>query len=81
MDSQRLKYFAQLESKPYSDQQQLITYSFNEEERTIVGSMEEKGDQIYLYEYRGEYIGTEFFISFSKHSISYKFIAIDKVAP
>jgi hypothetical protein len=81
MDSQRLKYFSQLESKPYSDQQQLITYSFNEQERTIVGFMEEIGEQIYLYEYRGDYIGTEFFISFSRRSISYKLISIDKRIP
>jgi hypothetical protein len=41
--------------------------------------MEKKG-LIFLYEYRGEYIGIEFFISFSKESISYKLIKVeDKV--
>jgi hypothetical protein len=79
MEQNRLKYFSQLSSKPYSDQQQLITYSFNEHERTIVGYMEEIGEQVYLYEYRGGYIGTEFFISFSRRSISYKLISVDKV--
>ena len=42
--------------------------------------MQEKEDFIYLYEYRGQYIGIEFFISFSKKSISYKLIKVDEIA-
>lgn len=81
MDSKHLSYYSTHESKPYSDQQQVIAYSFNQEERTILGFMEERGDLIFLYEYRGKYIGTEFFISFSKNSISYKLLGVNEVAP
>lgn len=42
--------------------------------------MEEKEGQIYLFEYRGLYVGTEFFISFSKQSISYKLIEVNEMA-
>jgi len=38
----------------------------------------EKNNRIYLYEYRGKYIGNEFFISFSKESISYKLIKVEE---
>lgn len=41
--------------------------------------MEEREDLIYLYEYRGKYIGIEFFISFSKNSISYKLLKVDQM--
>jgi hypothetical protein len=41
--------------------------------------MVEKNNRIYLYEYRGKYIGNEFFISFSKESISYKLIKVEEV--
>ena len=58
----------------------MITYSFNNEEKTITGIMMEKEGLIYLYEYRGQYIGIEFFISFSKESISYKLIKVDEPA-
>ena len=76
MNSKHFDYYAKHESRSFSDQQQVITYSFNDNEKTIIGAMEEKGDLIFLYEYRGKYIGTEFFISFSKNSISYKLIKI-----
>jgi len=42
--------------------------------------MMEKKDLIFLYEYRGEYVGIEFFISFSKESISYKLIKVEEVS-
>lgn len=58
----------------------MIKYSFNEKEQTIIGHMEEKEGQIYLFEYRGLYVGTEFFISFSKQSISYKLIEVNEMA-
>jgi hypothetical protein len=61
------------------DQQQLITYSFNEKEQTITGIIEEREGLIFLYEYRGKYIGTEFFISFSKNSASYKLIKVNEI--
>lgn len=53
------------------------TYSFNNVERTVTGLVQERENQIYLYEYRGKYIGTEFFISFSRESVSYKLIKMD----
>ena len=59
----------------------MITYSFNEQEQTIVGIMEEREGLIFLYEYRGKYIGIEFFISFSKQSISYKLLKVDDMTP
>ena len=78
MERKHFDYYAKYENKSFSDQKQVITYSFNDDERTIIGAMEEKGDLIFLYEYRGKYIGTEFFISFSKNSISYKLIKVDR---
>ncbi len=76
MNSKHINYYAQLKVTSFTDPQKLITYSFNDEERTITGIMLEKDDLIYLYEYRGQYIGVEFFISFSKNSISYKLINV-----
>ena len=76
MERKHIDYYTKHEGRSYSDQKQLITYSFNDHERTIVGAMEEKDNLIFLYEYRGKYIGTEFFISFSKKSISYKLIKV-----
>ena len=76
MHKNYLNYYTSHEEKTFPDQKQLITYSFNEVERTIIGIMEEKEDLIYLYEYRGKYIGFEFFISFSKKSISYTLIQV-----
>jgi len=64
MNSKQVDYYAKLKTRFISDQKQRITYSFNDEERTITGVMQEKEDFIYLYEYRGQYIGIEFFISF-----------------
>jgi hypothetical protein len=77
MNSKQVDYYSRLKPKLFSDQKQRITYSFNETERTITGIMQEKEDFIYLYEYRGQYIGIEFFISFSKNSISYKLIKVE----
>ncbi len=77
MNSKQVDYYSKLKTKLFSDQRKRITYSFNEMERTITGIMQEKEDFIYLYEYRGQYIGIEFFISFSKKSISYKLIKVD----
>jgi hypothetical protein len=79
MNSKQADYYAKLKSRLFSNQTQRITYSFNDIERTITGIMQEREDFIYLYEYRGQYIGTEFFISFSKKSISYKLIKVDEM--
>jgi hypothetical protein len=71
-------YLAKHKSKSFDDAKQRITYSFNDVESTIIGQMEEEGNNISLYEYRGKYIGTEFLISFSKNSISYKLLNVDE---
>jgi hypothetical protein len=71
-------YLTKHKSKSFSDAKQRITYSFNNVENTIIGQVEEDGNYICLYEYRGKYIGTEFLISFSKSSVSYKLINIDE---
>ena len=65
-------------SKSFADLKQRITFSYNNIESTIIGQVEEEGNQIFLYEYRGKYIGTEFLISFAKNSASYKLINIDE---
>ena len=78
MQHKHFDYYSTFEQTPLPDQKQLITYSFNDKERTITGIIQEKEGHIYLYEYRGKYIGTEFFISFSKKSISYKLIKVDE---
>lgn len=70
-------YLVKHKSRSSSDDMQKITYSFNDIESTIVGHMEEEGNNICLYEYRGKYIGTEFLISFSKNSVSYKLLSVD----
>jgi len=77
------EYLVKHKSKSFSDSKQRITYSFNNIESTIIGSLEEEGNIICLYEYRGKYIGTEFLISFAKDSVSYKLIKVDEkeVAP
>lgn len=80
MDRKQFEYYTKHESKSFSDHHQLITYTFNENEKTIIGAIEEKDNLIFLYEYRGKYVGTEFFISFSKDSISYKLIKVDEIA-
>ena len=80
MNSKQVDYYAKLKPKFFSEPRQRITYSFNDTEKMITGIMQEKEDYIYLYEYRGKYIGIEFFISFSKKSISYKLICVDEMA-
>jgi hypothetical protein len=79
MHGKNFDYYSSYQPKSFP-QKHLITYSFNEVERTITGVMLEKNDLIFLYEYRGEYIGTEFFISFSKESISYKLIKVEEMS-
>jgi hypothetical protein len=71
------EYLIKHKSKSFADTKQKITYSFNDVEQTIIGSVEEDGNIICLYEYRGKYIGTEFLISFAKNSISYKLLKVD----
>jgi hypothetical protein len=80
MGTKSFNYYASPQTKSFPDQKQLITYSFNEQEQTIVGRMEQKEDCVYLYEYRGEYVGIEFFISFSKNSISYKLLKVNEMS-
>ena len=79
MHNKNSDYYSNYEPRTFPDQKQLITYSYNETERTITGIMLERKDLIFLYEYRGEYIGIEFFISFSKESISYKLIKVEEL--
>ena len=79
MQKNYLNYYTRHAEKTFPDQKQVITYSFNEVERTIIGRMEEKEGLIYLHEYRGTYIGFEFFISFSKKSISYTLIQVKEM--
>ena len=67
-------YLHSRKAKIFADNRQRITYSYNNVENTIVGYVEENGDLICLYEYRGQYFGTEFLISFSRNSASYKLI-------
>ncbi len=80
MSTKYFNFYTRHEEKSFPAQKQLIKYSFNEKEQTIIGHMEEKEGQIYLFEYRGIYVGTEFFISFSKQSISYKLIEVNEMA-
>jgi hypothetical protein len=79
MRAKTFNYYSEYKTEILPDKKQLITYSFNEKESSITGVMLEKRDLIYLYEYRGEYIGNEFFISFSKESISYKLIKVEEM--
>jgi hypothetical protein len=74
-------YLAKHKSRSFSDAKQRITYSFNDVENTIIGQMEEEGNNICLYEYRGKYIGTEFLISFSRNSVSYKLLNVEEDEP
>jgi hypothetical protein len=66
-------------SRGVTDHLQAITYSVAGVEHTITGIMEEVDNYIYLYEYRGKQTGTEFFISFSKDSSSYKLIDVQDI--
>jgi len=79
MHSKAFNYYATYETEVLPDKKQLIKYSFNDIETSITGVLLEKNNRIYLYEYRGKYIGNEFFISFSKESISYKLIKVEEV--
>ncbi|MEO8173518.1 MAG: hypothetical protein ABI581_10560 [Sediminibacterium sp.] len=78
MKQSNFEYITKHKSKSFSEARQRITYSFNNVENTIIGQVEEDGNNISLYEYRGKYIGTEFLISFSRNSVSYKLINIDE---
>ena len=78
MHSKAFNYYAAYETELLPERKQLITYSFNDIENSITGILLEKNNRIYLYEYRGKYIGNEFFISFSKESISYKLIKVEE---
>lgn len=78
LNNRNFEYITKHKSKSFADAQQRITYSFNNVENTIIGQVEEEGNYICLYEYRGKYIGTEFLISFSKYSVSYKLINVEE---
>jgi hypothetical protein len=67
-------YLTNHKGKVFTAARQRITYSYNNVENTIIGYVEENGDLICLYEYRGQYFGTEFLISFSRNSASYKLL-------
>jgi hypothetical protein len=67
-------YLTKHKAKVFTDPRQRIIYSYNNVENTIVGYVEEDGDLICLYEYRGKYFGAEFLISFSRNSASYKLV-------
>jgi hypothetical protein len=76
MVTKKINYYGEHVDKVFPDQKQLITFSHNEKEQTIIGIVEEKNGFIYLYEYRGQFAGTEFYISFSKDSQNYKLIKV-----
>ena len=78
LKQQNFEYITKHKSKSLNDVTQRITYSFNNLESTIIGQVEEDGNNICLYEYRGKYIGTEFLISFSKNSVSYKLLNVEE---
>ena len=78
MKQRDFEYITKHKSKSFNDDKQRITYSFNDVENTIIGQVEEDGNIICLYEYRGKYIGTEFLISFAKNSVSYKLINVEE---
>ncbi len=75
----KFEYYSTIRERLFPDRKHLITYSFKEKEQTIIGMIEEKENQIYLYEYRGKYVGFEFFISFSKESTSYRLIKVNEI--
>jgi hypothetical protein len=78
MNQKQMEYYSSAPDKSVMLAQQPVpyTYSFNEEEKTLTGLVQEKEDRIFLYEYRGKHIGTEFFISFARSSVSYKLIKV-----
>ncbi len=79
MKQENFEYITKHISRSFADAKQRITYSFNNVEHTIIGQVEENGNYICLYEYRGKYVGTEFLISFSRNSVSYKLINIEEM--
>ena len=79
MKQENFEYITKHISRSFADAKQRITYSFNNVEHTIIGQVEENGNYIFLYEYRGKYVGTEFLISFSRNSVSYKLINIEEM--
>ena len=78
MKAYNFEHIIKHKSRSSLDSKQRITYTFNNVENVITGSMEEEGNMICLYEYRGIYVGTEFLISFAKDSISYKLISVEE---
>lgn len=78
MPQNRFDYINQHKSKSFRDPEKRITYSYNDIEKTILGQVETEGDIIRLYEYRGRYFGSEFLISFSKNSASYKLLDVQE---
>lgn len=74
MKQGNFNYLQQHQKKVFASPLQRITYSFNDRQNTITGYLEEAGDLICLYEYRGHYFGAEFLISFSRFSNSYKLL-------
>ena len=78
MKPSNFEFITKHKSKSFTDSKQRITYRFNNIEKTIIGQVEEEGNYIFLYEYRGKYIGTEFLISFSKNSVYYQLINVDE---
>jgi hypothetical protein len=80
MRTKSFEYYTRHEKKSFPEQKQSITYTFNEKEHTITGIVEEKQGLIFLYEYRGKFVGTEFFISFSKESIMYKLVKVNEMS-
>ena len=80
MRTKNFDYYGKYKERSVPEHNQSITYSFNEQQQTIIGIMVEKEGLIFLYEYRGKYIGIEFFISFSKESTSYKLLQVDEIS-
>ncbi|HEY1018630.1 MAG TPA: hypothetical protein VGE25_06525 [Sediminibacterium sp.] len=79
MKQGNFEYINKHKSRSSADPKQRITYSFHNKEYTIIGQVEEEGNLVCIYEYRGKYIGTEFLISFSKNSVSYRLINVDEI--
>lgn len=80
MKHQNFESLSHHRSKAFSNPSQRIVYSYNNEENTILGHVEEDGNFIWLYEDRGKFFGTEFLISFSKDSSTYKLIQVEDTA-
>lgn len=78
MAQNQFDYINKHESKSFPEPEKRITYSYNDIEITILGQVETEGDIIRLYEYRGAFFGSEFLISFSKNSTSYKLLDVQE---